>query len=148
LKLKNILLALDCKTSDKLLLEQAIRQTKIANAKIWLLHIAAPDPDFVGYDVGPQYIRESRANELTDEHRYLQKKVAELRNMDIDAEALLIQGPTVEMLKEESGKLNIDLLIMGSHRHSWLYEKFVGHSANKLIGHLNVPILVVPIPKE
>jgi nucleotide-binding universal stress UspA family protein len=74
--------------------------------------------------------------------------MSELKNNDIDAEALLIQDPTVEMLKEESRKLNIDLLIMGSHRHSWLYEKFIGHSANKLIGHLNIPLLIVPIPKE
>ncbi len=146
--MKNILLALDCKPADEILIDHARNQSKLNNAKIWLVHIAAPDPDFVGYKVGPTYIRESRASELSNEHSYLQKKMNTLINEGIESEALLIQGPTIEMLEEETTKLNIDLLIMGSHRHSWLYEVFVGHSAVKLIGHLNVPLLIIPLPDE
>ena len=47
----------------------------------------------------------------------------------LDAEGLLIQGPTVEMIEGEVNKLNIDLLVLGSHKHGFLYETFVGNTA-------------------
>ena len=48
-------------------------------SKIWLVHIAAPDPDFVGYEVGPQYIRDHRADELKKEHKLVKKYADELK---------------------------------------------------------------------
>ena len=43
------------------------------NAKLWLVHVAAPDPDYVGYDVGPKVIRDQRAGVLRKEHKELQQ---------------------------------------------------------------------------
>ena len=40
--------------------------------EVFVLHVAAPDPDFVGYEAGPQSVRDQRANELREEHRELE----------------------------------------------------------------------------
>lgn len=62
--MKNILVTIDFNENENLLLDKAYQMAKAFGAKLWLMHIAAPDPDFVGYDVGPQYIRDARATEL------------------------------------------------------------------------------------
>jgi nucleotide-binding universal stress UspA family protein len=145
---KNLLVAVDLKPSDIVLLHQAAILAEKFGAKIWLIHIATPDPDFVGYEIGPKYIRDVRAEELREDHRKLQSYTADFQLMSLDAEGLLIQGPTVDMIVEEVEKLLIDLLIMGSHKHGFLYETFVGHTAVKLIGTVSVPLLIVPLPDE
>ena len=71
--MKNILVTIDFDKSEALLLDKAVQMAEAFGSKLWLMHIAAPDPDFVGYDVGPQYIRDSRAEDLRQEHRKLQE---------------------------------------------------------------------------
>ncbi len=136
---------MDLRPSHQALLQFASAIAEKFNSSIWIVHIAAPDPDFVGYDVGPSYIREMRAEELRKEHRQLQEIADQLSKKGIKAEGLLIQGPTVEMILEEVGKLKIDLLIMGSHKHGFLYETWVGHTSVKVIKEIPIPVLIIPL---
>ena len=62
--MKNILVTIDFNENEKLLIDKAFQLAEPFDSKIWLIHIAAPDPDFIGYKVGPQYIRDSRASDL------------------------------------------------------------------------------------
>ncbi len=143
--MKNIFLALDFEESSSALIEHAIQLGNRFNSKVWIVHIAAPDPEFVGYSVGPQYIRDKRAEELRAEHRFLQIVAKDFQDMGIDAEALLIQGPTVPMILEEAEKLKADLIITGSHDHSFLHNALYGHTAKKLINKTRIPLLIVPV---
>ncbi len=71
--MKNILVAIDFINNEELLVDTAFQLAEKFDSKIWLTHITAPDPDFVSYEVGPQYIREFRAIELRKEHKLLQE---------------------------------------------------------------------------
>lgn len=146
--MKNLLVALDMKPSDALLLAQASLLAQKCGSRIWMIHIASPDPDFVGFEMGPKYIRDFVADELRTEHRQLQAYVAELKGKSLDAEGLLVQGPTIDMIEAEAKKLNIDLLILGSHKHSFLYEAFVGNTAVRIIKESSIPVMIVPLPEE
>jgi nucleotide-binding universal stress UspA family protein len=143
-----ILVAVDLKPSDSLLLDEASRLAEKFSSKIWLIHIAAPDPDFVGYRTGPTYIRDMRAEELHREHQQLHSMAQSLAQKRIQSEALLIQGPTVEMLKEEVEKLNIELLIMGSHKRGFLYDTWFGHTSVRVLKKIPVKVLIIPLPDE
>jgi nucleotide-binding universal stress UspA family protein len=142
--MKNILVAIDFDVSLKLLLNYAFELAEKFDAKNWLLHIAAPDPDFVGYEVGPQYIRDSRANDLRKEHRLLQGYARELEKKGCKAEGLLIYGATIEMIIYESRKLNVDLIIAGHHEHSFFYKAFFGSVSAQIIKKSKIPVLIVP----
>lgn len=146
--MKNILVGLDLKETDRALLYQAGVIAARFESRVWLVHVAAPDPDFVGYEPGPKYIRDTRAEELREEHRLLQEYTADLRNKSIGAEGLLIQGPTIEMITEEVRKLNIDLLILGNHKRGLLYEAFIGHTAEKILKEVEIPVLIVPLKEK
>ena len=143
--MNNIFLALDFEEKALLLIEHAVNLGKCFRAKIWIVHIAAPEPDFVGFEVGPQYIRDKRAEELRAEHRYLQAAAKELVKQGVEAEALLIQGPTVEMILEEAEKLQADIIVLGSHDHGFLHNALYGNTAKRLVNQSKIPLYIVPI---
>lgn len=144
--MKNILLALELQ--DEALSERLIAEAaKLAlafDAKCWLIHIAAPDPDFVGYGVGPQYIRDLLAEDLKEDHKKIQTYANKLKAQNILAEGLLIQGTTVETIIEEIQKLQIDLLILGNKHHGILYSTFVGSVTDDILEQISIPVYLIP----
>lgn len=143
--MKNILVTIDFDTKEQLIIDKAYQLAKQFKSKLWLIHIAAPDPDFVGYDVGPQYIRDSRASELRNEHRLLQEYANSLEEKGVEAEGLLVQGATIEMIMEEAEKLHVDLIVTGHHERSFLYKAFVGSVSRQIIEKSKIPVLIVPL---
>ncbi|MBT8303343.1 MAG: universal stress protein [Bacteroidia bacterium] len=143
--MKNILVSIDFKGNEKPLLDKALEIARAFDAKIWLVHIAAPDPDFVGYDVGPQSVRDARANKLKKEHKLIEDFTKDLRHKDAIAEGLLIQGATIETVIKESKKLKADLIITGHEEHGFLYRALLGSVSSQLIKKSKIPVLIVPL---
>ncbi len=146
--MKNILVSVNFEEKFSRLIDMASELAEMSGAKVWILHVAAPDPDFVGYEVGPQYIRDVRADDLREEHRLLQKFISLMKANGIDAEGLLIQGATTEMILAESERLKTDLVIIGHHDHGILYETFVGSNAKNIINKSKIPVMIVPLDQE
>ncbi len=143
--MKNILLTIDFDQNDRLLFDKAMEIAQAFRSKVWVLHIAEPDPDFVGYRVGPQYIRDSIASERRKEHKQIQEYAARFKEKGIEAESLLIQGATIEMILEESKKLHVDLIIAGHHKRGFLYNAMVGSVSAHVMNKSKIPVLVVPL---
>jgi nucleotide-binding universal stress UspA family protein len=142
--MKTILVPVDFSDVTPRVLNTAIAYAKALGSKIYLLHVAAPEPDFVGYDPGPQTVRDQVAEHLREEHEKLQLLEKQIKNQDVQAEALLIQGPTIEKIVEEARRLEADLLVMGSHGHTALYDLVVGSVTEGVLHKLSRPVLVVP----
>lgn len=142
---RNILVAIDFNDSIGELISYAESIALKFGAKIWVLHVAAPNPDFVGYEPGPQYIRDFRAEELREEHRKLQNICEAFIAPEIECEALLIQGSTVESVIEEARKLQCDLLIVGTHKHSFFYNLLSENVSLELLKKTEIPLLAIPI---
>lgn len=144
--MKNILVAVDFDTKTNRLLKQAAEIAGKFNSKIWIIHVAAPDPDFVGYKgTGTEYVQEQRIADLRKEHRVIQRYAAQLTKQGFNATALMVQGTTVQTVLDESKKLKIDLLIIGSHKHGLLYRAFAEMTTSAVIKKSKIPILVVPL---
>lgn len=146
--IKNILVAIDFNDTVGELLSYAEGMATKFEAKLWVLHVAAPNPDFVGYEPGPQYIRDVKAEEIRDEHRSLQKICETFLNPELESEALLIQGSTVESVIEEAKKLNSDMLIVGTHKHSFFHNLFSENVSMELLKKAEIPLLAIPIDEE
>lgn len=142
--MKNILVGVDFHDhTDKLLLV-AQQIAKAFNAKLWLVHAAAPEPDFVGFEVGPQYIRDTRAEELREERRKLQGFVSSLEENGVEADGLLIPGATVKVILDEAQKLETDLIIAGHEDHGILHHAFFGSVSMEILKASDKPVLIVP----
>ncbi len=142
--MKNILVPLDLSAISGRVLDVATELAQRMNVKLWLVHVAAPEPDFVGFDVGPGSVREIRADELRKEHVDLQRLASDLVNRSIQCEALLVQGPTSDTLLSMITRLNADMVVMGSHGHGALYKTFVGSISEQVLSKSPVPVVIVP----
>ena len=145
--MKTILVAVDFSPITETLLEAAVKAAN-PDSKIYIIHVAAPDPDFVGYGVGPDYIRQDRAAELVEEHKLMNEYKQRVLEEGLDAEALLVSGPTVETLLEEIKKLEAELLVIGRKGHSAVYEVIFGSVCKILLEKINIPALVIPVKEE
>ena len=143
--MKNILLGIDFNDQENYLIEKAVKWAKHFDAKLWILHVADPEPEFVGFGVGPQYIRDALANELKKEHRALYEYANAIKEQGVNAEGLLIKGGTTEMILKEAEKLDIDLIIIGHHEHSILYKLFFGSVASAVVRKTKIPVLLIPV---
>lgn len=142
--MESILAALDFSPVAASVLTQSIELAERFGAHLWLVHVAAPEPAFVGYEPGPQVARDQRAGELREEHRDLQRHADELRERGLAATALLIQGPPVEKILEEAKRLGVGMIVMGSHGRSALARFMLGSVSEGVVRHAACPVLIVP----
>ncbi len=143
-----LLVAVDFSDPTDLILKVAERLAKSLGASLWIVHAAEPEPDFVGYDAGPEVVRGQVAKELRDEHRQLQEYADKLREAGVETKAMLVQGPTVEALLEMVDKQGTDLIIVGSHGRGMMAEMLLGSVSQGLIRAGRCPVTVVPVGKQ
>jgi len=112
---------------------------------IWLVHVVQPDPDFVGYDVGPQTERDFIAKKYQKNHRDLQQIADNMKSKGLNVTPLLLQGPTVETVLGEAEKMDADMIITGSHGHGMMYNIFIGSVSKEILNQSTRPVLIVPV---
>ncbi len=143
--MKNIVVALDLSGTTGPVLAQARVFATTLGAKLWLVHVAQPEPDFVGYEVGPQTVRKAVADHLHEEHREIQGHADALRAEGIDCTALLIQGATVEVILKEAADVAAELIVIGSHGHGFVKKLLLGGTSDDVVRRSRIPVLVVPV---
>lgn len=145
----NILVPVDFSASTPRLTDQVKKMAQAFSGKTYLLHVVAPDPDFVGYEAGPQHVRDHLAEKFHEEHRQIQALAQSLKDSGLPSVTpLLIQGPTVEIILEEAKRLSADMLIMGSHGHGALYHVLLGSVSEGVLKKAPCPVLFVPAGKD
>ena len=142
--MKNILCAIDFSDNSDAVIKQAKQLATYSGAKLWILHVAAPEPDFVGYTVGPSQERDWRALVLKKEHRIIQKYAKQAEEEGIDTSPLLVEGPTVQTILKKIDKFEIDLVVLGTHGHGSLYSMVIGSTSQSLANKCPIPLLMVP----
>jgi nucleotide-binding universal stress UspA family protein len=139
-----ILVAIDLSESTDKIINKARELAMPHAAQVWLLHVAAPEPDFVGLSVGPQSERDALAEKFHREHSELQALADQLREQGLDTTALLVQGPTIETLLHEITTLSADLVVVGSHGKGAMHQLLVGSVSEGVLRKAGCPILVIP----
>ncbi len=115
------------------------------SAKVWLLYAEKPDLGFVGLGPGrPQSVLDHVAEDFREKREELQNEADKLQNSGIDAESLLVQGAAVEVILDEASKLNIDLIVVGSHGHGAVYHLVVGSVSEGVLHRSSCPVIVIP----
>lgn len=143
-----LLVAIDFSEITKRILEKVEQIALKTNAKVWLIHVAQPDPDFIGYDVGPESERDFMASKFRKQHVEIQRLSDGMQKKGINITPLLVQGPTIETIIEEAEKLNADMIVAGSHGHGTMFHILVGSISQGLLKKSSIPLLIIPVKKE
>lgn len=139
-----ILVAVDFSSVTSRVMEIARDLAARTTSHVYVLHVAEPEPDFVGYDTGPDVVRDQVAEEFHREHRQVQALADNLRTGNVGATALLIQGSIVETIVREAERLDADIIVVGSHGHGAVFDLLVGSISEGLVRKSTRPVLVVP----
>lgn len=147
--MKNILVAIHYARNAENLLNQAKTLADAFGGKVWILHVTDPDPDdFRSLEAGPQFAQDKRVAERKRKAKVLEGFAQNMRNEGVEAESLVIDGPTAKTIKNKVSELNIDLVIAGHQKKNFFYQLFVGNREKDIIEELTVPILIVPLVKS
>jgi len=144
---KNLLVAIDdCEatTIASPIIERTLELALAFSSKVWILHIV-PHPNQPIFNVDSKILRGVVAAEFHREHELLQHLAQCLRDRNIDATALLVEGPIIRTILKESDRLDIDLIVLGCHRHGLLYGALIEVTEEGLLSKCARPIMFVPI---
>lgn len=139
-----LLIAVDLSKTYDSIITYAGKLGSLLNARIWLLHVAEPNPELVGREVASQELRDLAAKEFHEEHRQLQQAGDELRKAGLDCVALLVQGDTATTILTESERLGIDMIVLSSQGKGAVKKLFIGSTCEDVIKTSTIPVLVMP----
>lgn len=142
--MKEIVAAIDFSPVTAKVVHTAGTLARALAARVHLVHVVGPEPDFIGYEVGPQSVRDRLAEKYHGEHRQIQELAGSLRAGGADVTALLIQGRTVEKVVELARRVGAQLIVVGSHGHRTLRRVLLGSTSEGILREGRVPVLIVP----
>ena len=139
-----ILVGVDLSEATEKIVKKVEDLAKTLSAKVWLLHVTVPEPDYVGFDMESEAVRDALAKRFHGEHRQIQEIADRLRKAGLDTTALLVQGLTVETILNEAAKLDVEMIVVGSHGRGAMYQLLVGSVSEGVLHGSEYPVLVVP----
>lgn len=145
--MKNILMTIkDCETAtiESPLVEKTLELATSCSSKVHIVHVAPPSRESP-YNVDSKMFRCEIAAELRHEHNCLQHLSKCMKDMNIDATALLVRGSIISTILHESERLAVDLVIIGRHKHGPLYSALMDGTDKGLLAKCSCPIMFVPV---
>ena len=139
-----LLAALDFSPATPAVLREARAWALRLHAQLWLIHVAEPDPDFIGYKAGPDTVRDAMARKFHREHQQLETASQGLRGAGVDTTALLLQGPTADTILKEADRLGVDAILMGTRARGALREFIAGSVCKQVLHGATLPVLLIP----
>jgi nucleotide-binding universal stress UspA family protein len=143
MELQTILVPVDFSDVTAKVTRTAAELARAFGAKVILLHVSEPEPDFVGFEPGPQPVRISVARDFRHEHQQLDE-LKRTVGSGVECIALHIQGSLAEKILREADQQHAGMIVMGSHGHGALYNLFVGSVTSGVLKDARCPVLVVP----
>jgi nucleotide-binding universal stress UspA family protein len=138
-----LLVAVDFADVTDRVVAQASALALAVDAEIVLIHVGAPDPDFIGYGAGPTSVQEQVAKELREEEAQLSAMAAALRESGVRTRSIFVRGATVDSILEAARSERVDWIVMGS-RGGGLVRRLLGSVSEEVLHRTHVPVLGVP----
>jgi nucleotide-binding universal stress UspA family protein len=145
--MKTVLVPIDFSDATEPVIDVAKEMNAAFGGKIVFLHVSEAEPVFIGYEPGPESVREAVAEQFKAEHSNLHAVKARFDGSGKEVVALHVQGPPAEKIVEEASRLKADLIVVGSHGHGALYHLLAGSVTSGILKHAPCPVLVVPVRK-
>lgn len=139
--MKTLLVPVDFSDVTAKVTDAAASLAAALGSRVILVHVAEPEPQFVGYDPGPMSVRVAVAGDMHADHRRLERLKAAFGTTEVLA--LQVQGTTAEKILLLAQEYGAGMIIMGSHGHGALYHLLAGSVTTAVLKDSPCPVLVV-----
>jgi len=164
--MKRILVPIDFSDVTPSVINLARQLAKALDAEIHLVHVreltAAATPGTLGYGLAgmpelapmagvPVAGFEPMPNPMVeneDEKSKLACWQKEIAQDDIKVTLNQPTGVVAEEILNQADAINADLIVMGIHGHSAMYNLLVGSATKGVLKHSTCPVLLIPRPKS
>lgn len=158
-EIKKILYSTDLSKSSTTVFEQVIYLAKKTNADIHILHVVEKLSSDAKITLESYVMDSTSRKSLLQERTALAKKKLEERQeyfwnkLDDDECAVrhqiksiqIVEAYPAETILKTSIKLDVDLIVMGTHEKGMLHS-FLGSVAKNVLSRSHIPMLIVPLP--
>ena len=157
---KKILVTSDLTPNSEFAFKHAVMLGRRNDAKIYLLHVL-PQVDASMRNYLSTMVGESRMEEFEQDNMELAKNKLR-QNLDDFAKKeladfpedlvrfagaeVVIGHPDIKIL-ETANRLDVDLIVMGTHGKGLIEHAFLGSVAEKVLKKSTRPVFVIPLPK-
>ncbi len=143
--MKNIVALVDFSDVTDRVIEQARQMAVAFEAKLILLHAVPTEPVVVDLGLAsPTFWEPPSEKHIEADYEKLLTLRDKLTDSGVEVAAQQLEEGSVGGVLDESLRLNADLIIVGAHHHSTLYQLFVGTLTQDLLKRAPCPVLVVP----
>ena len=155
-----ILVTTDLTPNSEFAFKHAVMLGRRNDAKIYLLHVL-PQVDstmrnYISSMLGEKQLKELEQNNMEKARNEMEQEIdnfakKELANFPEDlarfAGTEVVVGHPVIKILETAKRLDVDLIVMGTHGKGVIEQAFLGSVAEKVLKKSTWPVFVIPLPK-
>ena len=112
-------------------------------ADVIVVHVAQAPAVVTAEGPSPVDVRDEKGKNLWGGLLALQAQDPQVR---VEHEVIVADRPTVAHILDLQEKRGCDLIVMGTHGHSWVKQRLAGSLTEEVIRHARCPVLVVKAP--
>ena len=142
---KKLLVPLDGSEVSESILSQVISIAKPSNAAVILFQAHEPLEPHVREVMGEETAIELDTVTREDTQTYLDKVAGDLTLEGIKTETVIAKGKPAEAIIGYASTHAIDLIVMATHGRSGITKWAFGSTADKVLRHSPVPVLLAPV---
>ncbi|REG86771.1 universal stress protein [Marinomonas pollencensis] len=155
--INTILYACDLEGQTQSALELVMNLALAHQAKVIIMHSMEPLStqtnsmiyNYVSAEVSKKMQEEAVRNvkERMDQQldRFMEEHKDTLAALTSTPERLIVNGIASDAIQYTAEEKGADMIVMNSRTHSRIGQMIIGSTANKIIHHSKIPVLVVPI---
>lgn len=151
-----ILYASDISEGSRPAFRMAVKQAIKHDAQIVFLHAIEPVNEFIE-DYLPQNANLKHTDQMMAAYkeriesriqRFMDNELEAGCNLQLPPVAKVLVGKPDKVILRAAQKLKASMIVMGDRESSTMSRLFLGSTAQKVIHHSEVPVLIVPLKKR
>lgn len=147
--MKTIVALIDYSDLTNRIIDQAIQVTKAFQGKLILLHVVPEEPAVVELGLAsPTVLQPASEGKVEKDYNKLLDLRDSLTNSGVNVLVQQLEQGGVQKVLDQCRNLETDLIVMGTHHHSALYNLLVGTFTSDVLKRATCPVLVVPAEEK
>jgi nucleotide-binding universal stress UspA family protein len=147
--MKTLLVPIDFSAATGSLLQTAASFAQALNARLIVLHVLQPVAPIGDPTMVPDLAQVTSLQKAAEESARVQlaRACEQVAAQGVAVEQELLDGPASAVILDRIRALSADLVIIGSHGHTALYDLLLGSTSHSVLKKSPCPVVVVPSKK-